>query len=280
MSRRCRAGLSGGGSLAETLAGSPCDCERLSSGTGGTNICVEPLVIGSNVLRDPGFELHIGKTGGGPDGDEIPNTLSGGGLNWPSELIGAASITASEASGWVNKTGTGAFWKLSTANPDSGAYHARIIAPAAPRKLGALGFLTCEPLSTTRVPVSGRVSGGSLVTFSVRSMADATTGTPKIRLELHFLQNAGGLPGASNEDPYQSALFNLTTSYATYTFSAMAPALSYFYHAHVLISSATGRTIDVDNGITSIQPAGSSFTLCSLTSTVTIVNTTTETSLL
>jgi len=42
--------------------------------------CTEPVVYGSNVLKDPGFELQLSNFSGGPEGSEIPGVSLGNGV--------------------------------------------------------------------------------------------------------------------------------------------------------------------------------------------------------
>ena len=65
--------------------------------------CTEPYVKGANILRDPGFELHVSNTGGGPLGTEVAAEYwrpSGGGytrdrqnLNWTNGTVADPSLT-------------------------------------------------------------------------------------------------------------------------------------------------------------------------------------------
>lgn len=209
--------------------------------------CTEALVYDSNILRDPSFDIL--PAGTGPGGDELPVTTSGGGLRWPSEASGTPIFTAPESTGWCNEAGTDAQWKISTANPRTGTHHARqVLTSGTSRRLRSVKFCTCLEWSTTRVPVSGRVEAGAAVTFSVYAMADATTGTPRMRLRLHFVMQTSGLfsTGAS---PYDLAAQNLTTSYAQLSHTVVAPAASFYFYASLYVTNSFGRTIDVDDTV-------------------------------
>lgn len=206
--------------------------------------CIEPLTTGANVLRDPSFDIL--PAGTGPNGNEIPVTLSGGGLQWPSEATGDATlITTPETTGWANTSGTGAYWTIAASNPFSGGRHARFAAGPfdSPRPLRVVGFVTCERWSTGRVPMSGRVAPGRNLTLTIRSMVD--TGSPTFRLRFNFMMQTSGLFSTGIVD---SALFTLTNGYAAYTHQATAPASTYYYWAEVRAGSGFGSKMwDVDH---------------------------------
>ena len=46
--------------------------------------CVNPLLLGTNILADPGGEFQISRHTGGPNGDEVPSFNSTG-VVWGSD---------------------------------------------------------------------------------------------------------------------------------------------------------------------------------------------------
>lgn len=286
MSRRCRGGLTGGGSLREALAGSPCDCERLGSGVGGTNICIEPLIYGSNILRDPGFEYHLSRTTGGPLGDEIPEdgidvarSFWTDGSEAPSICSWMADLNHEETDPAMDVR-----WMVSDVNPYEGDFHARYLNGSASNlTLWPVGLDTCAwDGSQGFGRLAARCEPGDYVKWTFRHMVSSTSGTPRFihgidfqDWETNFLQ---GVNSGFNTVPSPA-------SYTEFSIAAFAPVGTVYIMPFVAKQDAVGSVgdnvaYDFDAFKLEMIPAGEKISFCLLTSTLTIVNTTTETSLL
>jgi hypothetical protein len=203
-------------------------------------MCVEePYLAGG----DGGLELHKSVTGT----NEIPYTLSGGGVYRPS---GEKYPDWTYGGGWIQTPGFGSagqFWEVDTVNPLGGSSHLRWAATGSPRILMWFGFQLCWLASTGYVPVSAVVGPGNSVSFSVYAMASA--GTPTLRMRLHFLKHEAGLPEAASitvEDK------TLSSTYTKYTISAVAPAGSAYLRADILPLSGS-IVYDVDDSVLDIS---------------------------
>ena len=222
--------------------------------------CTEPIVYGANILRDPGFELHLANTGGGPQGDELPSwyysddgttPLKGndGVLHWSNGAVADSSL-----SGWFQSLSTAGFagqtyeykahWFVSDADPHSGTYHLK----SGPGILGMspdlriksvlmLGVRACYGTGGDNYGrfYSARVEPGDYVGISTwAKQTEIDGGTPLIDLTFYWHDSAGTQIGSS-------FLGNttLTTSYAQYAHSAFAPPSTSFVLAEIYIAMDT-----------------------------------------
>lgn len=290
MSRRCRASLqerASQGSKAGSGLDSGCDCGRLI-GSPVERVCQEPIIYGTNILPDPGFETLLALTGGGPNGDEIAyrDGQVRGPFFWPSDDSSAYTARGSLADHpWVQRASlnTQAQWKISSANPNTGAFHARAEfdnqtndTKGQDDLIGAT-FISC---STTVPQPFFRVNEGDLVSSQVSAMVQSVSAnTEQLLTFLQFLDVEGNFL-----DFYQQAAF-LTTSYVDYAQSAFAPPGTYY--AYTLYrptranpGTAVVSTYDYDDIIVGVQPSGQNATLCVQNNLITIDNDTTETAFL
>ena len=184
--------------------------------------CTEPYVTGTNILKDPGFELHIANTGGGPLGDEIPAIALGAQTVWTDN-----TTNPNTNYGWAadsNISGS-TRWQVVTTDPDAGTYHARTtnIGGASNNggELYVFGLYSCSLIMGSSLwnGFSARVEPGDYVRFKVRAKCSATTGAPLILLTLYWFEGVAG-PDSSTVD---SGSVALTTSYADYVFAAFVP---------------------------------------------------------
>lgn len=208
--------------------------------------CTEPLLFDSNILRDPGFENHISATGGGPSGVEIPGgTVSG--FTCPNMVLWSDSSCAPASTGWQsNDSGAASAgkWFISTANPRTGTYHARHnLNGSSGDLLRAYGFPDCRKLADRGT--AGRVEAGTLVDFSFWAMVSASGGSPTVELRIWFFD----FDSYSDLDfPEESGPQSLTTSYAEYSFSAVAPSWAYYMWAEIEpVAGGSTAFLDVDD---------------------------------
>lgn len=208
--------------------------------------CVEPVVYGSNVLHDPGFENTITATGGGPSGNEIGGveTFTSNTVVWPSDgsLAGTLGGGLVDPWNWLQKPGSrpqfGAgtpAWYIDTANPDSGAYHARISfdsnsSSSRPSQLLAGNFKGCvqpvDPFDSGFGVPAWRVDQGATIRSSVRIMA-STTGNGEQFLIHHSFYDANWEFIANDAGPKDNTF--VSTSYETKMFESIAPPGTHYF---------------------------------------------------
>lgn len=287
MSRRCRASLFEdtresaltGGSLS-----SGCDCSRIGA---APLTCTEPLIYGSNILLDPSFEQHIAVTGGGPNGDEVPYTLSGGGLYWPSSNNKVSKLFSSgwNGTGWCHIPGAAGgtpFWYIDVDNPHSGIFHLKATTPAsaggALRGFRTVGFVECRKLSTDNVPLSARINPGDLAVWSFYAMDDNASGG-FFDSRLRFLL---GVPGLTEVFTATLVVSDIAATYTQYTISAFAPEGSYYLWADTTSWGGFGNSNNVylDTAVLTLVQGVANILLCAYNSLTTVDNSTTETSFL
>lgn len=222
---------------------------------GNPSPCSDTVVTGASLLGDGGFEnwdsLH-GRT-------EFPERSGPGGLlTWPSDGTTAATW---EHGGDISPLywhgsdgsafdGSDAYWQLSTANPDVGTYHARVVMDSGSARLWPNVHMHCAEPDTTLFSNwhIWPVTSGLTVDVSARAMADNVNGQGQLTL---FIT---GWDSTMENDSFIGSftIENLTTSYATYTKTETVPSgISYvqiIVRAAVLQSPApTGDvTIDLD----------------------------------
>ncbi len=132
--------------------------------------CAPPVSTGPSLLGDPGLENYFSLTGRTEfsyrgSGSDFPNRL------WPSDDTLAEEFDPGQTLTipWISM-GSTAFhpWVLSTSNPRSGTYHARIEQPQndfSGRQLGVARIWPCEALGVGNP--GWRVSPGLVVTGSL-----------------------------------------------------------------------------------------------------------------
>ncbi len=202
-----------------------------------------PVIFGSNILKDPGFEFHFERV---PIGPKI--THHGGvpqkGMAFPGDGFGAGQANTGslywtheniqdrlyyDVNGWTvwsNNEGAvpPATPELSTENPRSGTYHWRV------------SFFIGDGGSTETYPTpiggsycalkNGRIEGysarceeGNLVRYSAHvTVSDPFDGPFGVRVTITFFdKDSDVISGAFGPTP------SLTTSYVKYEYSATAP---------------------------------------------------------
>lgn len=226
--------------------------------------CSEPIVYGTNILKDPGFELHDANVPNGPAGYDFPGDGFGpgstpiGSLYWD-----ATNITDTlyyDTNGWAvfsNNSGGDGLPVLSTANPRSGTYHWRVSYPPATIS-GAetypipVGGKYCTKISGRWQAYSARVEPGDFVRFGVYAMANTTTGTPTIQMSIGFYDSA-----AASITTVTGTATSLTTGYVWYESTAVAPASSYAIAVEANLWANTSQsatlTFDVDDAVLEVS---------------------------
>ncbi len=230
--------------------------------------CVEPYVQGTNILRDPGFELHLANLTGGPFGEEIP------GKKWMDVTTPTTQYTswsdgslAPITSGWTGEVNyiaqtswIRAGWTVSTSNLRSGTYHARttpivgngLVQNGNPGALYPTGFHACS----NNYPWAARVEPGDFVSFSMWASMTPVLGNSNPELivfqldfydiDASWIASVDGLPGGNEA---------ITTSYAQFTVSGFAPAAAYYLDVQPTFdrdggdSPASSLVFDVDDCI-------------------------------
>lgn len=195
--------------------------------------CTEPLIRASNILRDPGFELHQGLTGK----SEIPELdVQWTALTWQDSAVAPNSV------GWANQAYTNAsFWDISTLGEESGTYSARIDGTeVTSTELAVIGLIGCDDGEF----YSGRCTVGDFTRAACRAIVDSVTGTPNILINMEwYAQDGSFIDSADLSDT------PLTTSYATYETIGIAPSTSYYLRVYYSVSNEQNRVIYLDNAI-------------------------------
>ena len=252
--------------------------------------CTEPIKYGSNVLRDPGFELHVSNTGGGPGGDEVSSVrysddgtgspLEGddGFLHWSDGSTVDASLP-----GWFAPvavaTGDDTYyiyplgWRADTTAPRTGTYHLRS-GPAVDGQsvrandvihLAVLGVVACLPDAGGGIAehpyYAARVGSGDFVelSFYAKAVLPGSTSALIDDIELEFYEADGTWIGGSyysNAGNY-AATKDMTTSYVQWTFATFAPATSHFVYANIIFQqtpdAGQNTYIDVDDCVLKVS---------------------------
>lgn len=229
MSRRCRP--SGQAS---------CDCVKTAT-SHCVEPCTEPLVYGTNILSDPGFESQLANVGGGPLGDEIPGFINTVEMRW-SDASHAPDISrwSHGYSGLSTQR-----WKIATIDPHSGTYHAQTQTYGenqAVVNLYAHGFFTCAGVF---LDVGAAVTEGDYYSWSIWVKASALVTSPinvqhSARLRIQFFNSDGDTSAdASNS----SADVDMTTSYQKLTLTGFVPAGMIYMRPYLICNFGDG-TID------------------------------------
>lgn len=207
--------------------------------------CTEARLVGSNILRDPGFDNHLSATGGGPNGDEIPYD----GISLPGEVRARWSDDSASpsSSGWMADLDelAGSRWKISTANPRTGTKHARygpnMVAGTA---LWPVAVDICAWPEGDFGRATSKVFPGDLVSLSFYWMASSISGSPTIMWGIQWLDAAG------NYISQVDATSSVSTSYVQYgPTSAAAPSTAVFVLPFIsrLSDSNSAAVHDVDD---------------------------------
>lgn len=216
--------------------------------------CTEPYIQGSNILRDPGFELHDANVPNGPNGWDFPGDGFGpgganpGSLYWHTTYI--SDLLYYDLNGWAvwsNNNGGDGLPVLSTVNPRNGTYHFRTSFP--PNTFAStypipIGGRYCNPVSGLIQPYSARIEPGDFVRFGAWIMANTTIGTPIVTISMAFYDASAAKVGATIVGPSPA----LTTAYAFYEADAFAPATAYtvIIEPDLGISGTQTAAIDFD----------------------------------
>ena len=222
--------------------------------------CLEPYIVGTNILRDPGFELLPSNVGLGPNGDELPEV--GGSLPWTYFDDSLCPVLNPEWATDYTDYNTPRRWFVSTADPRAGTYHARMEGKTSIRdglstnygdRLFAMMFVWCDNPSVDW-QWGGRVSEGDYIRFGCWAKASTVTGAPYIQPAIYIANHAGDAYVASSRPNLA-----LTTSYAWYETSLFAPVNAYYLETHVSVladtyaSIPTNITVDVDDAVLEVS---------------------------
>ena len=162
---------------------------------------------------------------------------------------------------WVNTGSTSSvnYWRTSTVDPRSGLYHVRWVRPAESNNnviLNPRMGINCIPVFGGFFGTySARCEPGDTVTTSVYMKASTLTNGPQIQIHINWYDIDYGSAGAASS----STAVNLTTSYANYSHSGVAPATTRFaYIEWVPITGGgypVGATLDADDGLVGVEAA-------------------------
>ena len=202
--------------------------------------CTEPYVKGANILRDPGFELHLSNTGK----TEIPELSSSWAtLTWQDTTTPDPSLI-----GWANTAyvagGSVTAWDISDAGEETGSYSARMVGNTLAPHLAVIGLVGCSDGEF----YSARCEPGDYTRVACRGIVDSTSGTPNVLIAMEWYAADG-----SFIDSADLADTPLTTSYATYETDGFAPATSYYMRVYYKVSNQSGRTIYLDNAVLEVS---------------------------
>lgn len=218
-----------------TLQGSVRDCagKCMNRGVRTNCPCQDLLEYGPNVLNDPGFEIYHSI----PEDTNLPTPRPVGGY-----AQGPGAIAPNEK--WVVVDASDPDFQ----GADGGSWHARADIGSGLGAKSTGHFYALEAWDCRwGLPYSARVEPGDLVTWSVRAKASQVfSGQPVARVYIGWrtIDNTSISFTAISETA-------LTTSYATYSISAVAPANSYFcrtyYHPATLATSSQRIYFSADN---------------------------------
>lgn len=232
----------------------------------GNPPCLEPMVYGANILNDPGVELHLANTGGGPNGDEIPayewrafGTTPFAELQWSDGWANGTKSTGSLAdiktcfwAGSSNDLVTPKRCLVSTANPHSGTYHGRAVG-----NQGTVFMLQQKGCAGPNLGdeyghiYTGRCETGNFLEMEIWAMV--ASGTPGITLYFDLFQESGNKDRTIN-----SFGLTLSTSYQKFTFSTFVPAANFpsegpVHHFTAYFFSNTSANFDFDDGLIGVS---------------------------
>ena len=240
-----------------------CNTPRRSS-----EACTEPLILGDNILRDPGFEFHNANVPIGP----VPMTIPGdgfsaggnpGSLRWNTDLVeGNLYYDLNGWAVWSNNFGVlpgSGEPVISTANPRSGTYHWRVTYLTG-ASFGSetypipIGGRYCELRTGLIQGYSARVEPGLTVRYSQYMMVSNTTDGPfNVNREIAFYD--ADFVQISSVVPSPIAL---TTSYVKHEVSTTAPANAFVCVAEFDIENSYELTLspthfDVDDCVLEVS---------------------------
>jgi len=205
--------------------------------------CSEPLIYGSNILRDPGIEYHLANTGGGPLGDEIPGyygALDPGctpEIAWTNGTYGNPGACAYSSSlGWAHAS-VGSqkpwAWRVDTVDPRSGTYHLKCLSyddvGSGNHNLYVVGGNPCISLEVFYLSghslwYSARVASGNYVRFGgYIKQTPLTFGAATWEMCFTFYDGTG-----SELLDTCSTTYYLDSTYTWYEFATFAPTDAYY----------------------------------------------------
>lgn len=234
--------------------------------SGGTaeEACTEDITYGTNILKDPGFEQHLGNTAASSWSDSIPTDATStaqtpeSGLLWVDEGEFDDSLwtpVTNTASGWFhpffsNEAEADYFWIVSTANPRSGTHHARFTKHASTASSPDFAPYVQGRCSTPFNPYSTRIAPGDFIELTFWSTISTTTNSPTAHAFFAFFDSS--FAGAGTDIGTDSAL---STSYTSFSHSSIAPAGAYYAYAMLQISfMGAGAIVDIDDVTLELQP--------------------------
>lgn len=225
--------------------------------------CLEPYILDDQILADPGFETVSGN--GGPLGDEFPEIdasgtgppgLPTGVMYWPSDLS-AAPISSK----WCQREPATSFanrWKISTAGPRTGSYHARWTKNAGLAVtagwLMPVGFTLCrvDQFGPFALPFTARVEPGDLIYASAYFKHIGGTGSE----DFVFIECFSNYPDLLSVGASAGPLSTIGASYTLLDRSMVAPAGAKYcrveYRVAWLGTAGSSVTIDVDDATVSV----------------------------
>lgn len=238
--------------------------------------CIDPFITGTNVLRDPSYELQQATFGTGPElADDIPSFLFGSTgplLVWFSHPITQANHNPMGnesywAQGWSVLGLTPGYenrrWLISTASPRTGSRHVRKVMFDPGDGYYAGGDVFSLNVFRARCGFSKAESGidtystlvqpGNFIEWSVYVKASSTAASPTLTLQL-----IGVKPDWSDySDLFVQQTFSLTVSYARYSISAFADALAGSCHVSLSVDHNTAgnptTTVDIDDAALEVR---------------------------
>lgn len=230
--------------------------------------CVEQLIKGPNVLKDPGFENHAGVPDG-VDGFDFPGDgVSAGGANpgslywWDRYITDDFWYNGQGWATWSNNTEHGYGQpELSTVNPRSGQYHWRVFYPAGDHgSVEAfpvpLGGRYCDLHTNGLIQgYSARCEPGDTITASFHGMVDPVpVNGVEVYIEIEFYDTDANYVTQSS---YDSQVANLGGSYSKREMTRVAPDGAWTalvnYGTYIIDSSAAATYIDIDDCVLGVE---------------------------
>lgn len=203
--------------------------------------CVEPYMTGANVLRDPGVEDYLSITGGGPEGDRLPQFT----FTTPGGLVWSDSSDAPTSTPFAGNAAVARDARISTVDPDAGAYHIEITRDGGGTpNLYLLGLTACSPGvgEWGGLPVTARANPGDTVTINWRAKGVGTTEEDTTRGFVAWIASDYiSFDGGSGP---QEALS--TAGYQSYQWSTVAPAGTFLCLAGITTSYGEGDGVRYD----------------------------------
>lgn len=189
------------------------------------DVCVEPRILGADVLRDPGFEVML-------DGFEIPNYVAG--LTYEPDIHDSlGNFAYTDQLGWAADSASSSFpFGVSSASPRTGIKHIRtgqkVDIGSGPHRLYVVTGVVC---ANPRFVYGARVEPGDVATLSGYAKTDDPFDGVTIRIHFEWYDSS-----FSFIDSDFSSFMTVQTTYTQHSFSGdfypVAPASAYYLHAY------------------------------------------------